>query len=115
MFAQQLFMTTATALLWIFAVTYGFLAGMGSDNGDGLASIIFPFLLAYWVVVDARRRQRTLCYDFDSFVFFGWPILVPIYLFQTRGIRALLTLLYFLGLWIVAGAVAVAVSLSVHR
>ena len=32
----------------------------------------------------------------------AWPVVVPIYLFQTRGVRAFLTLLCFAGIWLVA-------------
>jgi hypothetical protein len=114
MSARATTVTTPTVLLWVFALSYGVVAGVVSDHGLWLAEVTLPFLLAYWVVTDARRRNRTLCYDFDTFVFFAWPILIPIYLFQTRGIRALMTLLYFLILWSVTWAVTVIVSLSIR-
>jgi len=52
----------------------------------------------------SRRPQtsRRLCYDYDSFVFFAWPVVVPVYLFQTRGARAFLTLLCFAGICVIA-------------
>lgn len=59
-------------------------------------------VMAAWVMADARKRGRRLCHDYDSFVFFAWPIVVPIYLFQTRGARAFLTLLCFIGICIFA-------------
>ena len=40
--------------------------------------------------------------DFDSFLYFAWPVMVPVYLFQTRGLRAFLTLLCFAGIWLLA-------------
>jgi hypothetical protein len=46
------------------------------------------------------ERQRPLCYDYDALVFFAWPIVVPVYLFQTRGVRAFLTLRCFAGIWL---------------
>jgi hypothetical protein len=63
------------------------------------------------VIADARKRGRRLCYDFDSFVFFIWPIIVPVYLFQTRGVRAFLTLLCFAGICVVAMLAASVVSI----
>jgi hypothetical protein len=57
-------------------------------------------------MADANKRGRTLCHDYGSFVFFLWPVVLPIYLFQTRGLRAFLTLLCFAGLWLVAGLLA---------
>jgi hypothetical protein len=53
-------------------------------------------------MADARKKGRRLCYDYDSFVFFAWPVAAPIYLFQTRGARAFLTLLCFGAVWLVA-------------
>ena len=104
-------LTAPTILLWLFALTYGIASGLVSDHAGLVSSILFPFLLAFWVVADARRRHRSLCYDFGTFVFFGWPVVVPVYLFQTRGTRAFLTLLYFVGLWIFTWFVTWTVSL----
>ena len=53
----------------------------------------------------------SLCYDYDSFVYFAWPIVAPIYLFQTRGVRAFLTLLCFAGISLAATSIALAISL----
>lgn len=66
------------------------------------SSVALPLVVASWVMADARKRGRRLCYDYDSFVYFAWPIVVPVYLFQTRGARAFLTLLCFAGIWLVA-------------
>ena len=105
-----------TALLWLFAFAYGLATGVTpgrprlTPHADFVLSITFPFLLAFWVTTDARARHRVLCYDFDTFVYFGWPVVIPIYLFQTRGIGAFLTLLCFAGLWVFAWCVAIVVS-----
>jgi hypothetical protein len=60
-------------------------------------------------MADAKKRKRQLCYDDGSFVFFAWPVVVPVYLFRTRGVRAFLTLLCFAGIWLVAMLVALVV------
>ena len=60
-------------------------------------------ILVSWVYADGQSRGKSLCYDFDTFVFFAWPLVVPYYLFQTRGARALLTMLYFGCLCVAAG------------
>jgi hypothetical protein len=65
-------------------------------------------------VTDARKRGRKLCYDFDSFVFFAGLVVVPVYLFQTRGVRAFLTLLCFGGM-LLTGAVLGAVILFLRE
>ena len=99
-------------MLWLFAVAFG-LASAISPDGAGMSkraelvsSVALPLVVSSWVVADARKRGRRLCYDFDSFVYFAWPVVVPVYLFQTRGARAFLTLLCFAGIWLVAAVVA---------
>ena len=69
-------------------------------------SVALPFIVASWVMADARKRGRQLCYDYDSFVYFMWPVIAPVYLFQTRGVRAFLTLLCFAGIWLIAALAA---------
>ena len=50
-----------------------------------VAAYLFPTSIGLWVRGDAAERRRSVPYDFDSFVFFFWPILAPVYLFRTRG------------------------------
>ena len=66
------------------------------------ASMLFLSSMALWVLSDAMERRRRLPYDFGSFVFFASPLVVPIYLFSTRGWRALLTIGIFGVLYVVA-------------
>ena len=101
-------MIAPTLTLWLCVVAFGIASAASPHGGElspraDLASrLAFPLVMASWVVADARKRGRRLCYDFDSFVFFIWPIIVPVYLFQTRGVRAFLTLLCFAGICVVA-------------
>ena len=67
-----------------------------------LAQLFLPSSIALWVLADARQRRRPVPYDFGSFVFFTWPVLVPIYLFRTRGWRAFAALGWFLLLYLAA-------------
>ena len=57
-------------------------------------------------MADARKRGRALPYDFDNLLFFAWPVILPVYLLETRKLRIFLTLLFFLGvcLFALAGA-----------
>jgi hypothetical protein len=105
-----------TVTLWACAATYCIVWILGS-NGDMpkraelIASLTLPFVISSWVMADARKRGQRLCYDYDSFAYFAWPIVVPIYLFRTRGARAFLTLLCFGAIWLVAILAAVIVFL----
>ena len=100
-------MVAPTLMLWLSAMAVG-LAFSVAPNGeiskraDLVSRFAVPLVIASWVIADARKRGRGLCYDYDSFVFFVYPIIVPFYLFQTRGIRAFFTLLCFAGIWLIA-------------
>jgi len=100
-------MVAPTLMLWFYALSVGVAFAVIPDGklpwcADYLSSGAVALILASWVVADAHKRQRKLSYDYDGFVFFAWPIVVPIYLFQTRGARAFLTLLCFAAIWLVA-------------
>ena len=71
------------------------------------AFYLVPASIALWSVADARERGRGTSYDFGSFIFFLWPILFPVYLFETRGVRAFGTL----GLFISANLAGIAFAM----
>lgn len=91
-------------LLWVFCLAYGAELAVYSAFGEkpsvylDLGSrVVFPTILASWVIADAKQYDCKLCYDFDAFLFFAWPIALPYYLFRTRGWRAFITILCFCG------------------
>jgi hypothetical protein len=99
-------MVWPTLLLWFYAFALALASvwqphGVLSPNANYVSQAAFSFILSFWVTADARKRHHPLCYDYDSFVFFLWPVVVPVYLLRTRGWRALLTGLCFLGIWVV--------------
>jgi len=113
-------MIAPTLTLW-FGVIALFFASAASRDGSGLpkradlvSRAVLPLVIASWVMADARKRGRRLCYDYDSFVFFAWPVVLPVYLFQTRGARAFLTLLCFAGICLIA-LLAAAVLLVIRE
>jgi hypothetical protein len=108
-------MVAPTLMLWLCAIALGLAYSVAPDGAlswraDVASRLAFPLVIASWVSADARKRGRALCYDYDSFVFFASPLIVPVYLFKTRGRRAWLTLLCFSGIWLVALAPVFAVS-----
>jgi hypothetical protein len=90
--------------LWLFAIGFAVASILlGDDQGmskraDLASGVALPLILASWVLSDAQKRGKRLCYDYGSFVFFAWPVIVPVYLVQTRGVRAFVTLLCFMGI-----------------
>jgi hypothetical protein len=108
-------MLSPIAAIWICAFAIGLASANSNANfrrqGELFASVAFPVALAGWVISDARKRRKNLCYDYDSFIFFAWPIMLPAYLFRTRGWRALITLLSFAGICALASLIGVGISL----
>lgn len=94
-------MVAPTLVLWFYFLAFGLATEVAHDNlpkrADLAASVGLGLVISYWVISDARKRGRTLCYDYDSFVYFAWYFVVPVYLFRTRGPRALLTILGAVG------------------
>ena len=77
-------------MLWLYVMALGIVAGIAPDAGlsskvDYLSRTAFSFIVASWLVADARKRREPLCYDYDSFAFFAWPVVLPVYLFRTRA------------------------------
>lgn len=94
-----------TLMLWLYAACVAVAAAAAPDDrlppgADYASGLAFSLILASWVLADARKRRSQLCYDYGSFVFFAWPVVVPVYLFRTRGPWAFLTLLCFAGIWL---------------
>jgi hypothetical protein len=101
-----------TLLVWLYAAAYAIVSiavgepGTYSAGTDLISNLAMALIISIWVLRDAQKRGRQLFYDYGMFVFFCWPIVAPVYLFQTRGVRAFITLLCFIGIWLL-------VSLSV--
>ena len=105
-----------TWFFWLFFLVVGFMTGRQTETSqippraDLLISFTFALLIAFWVVLDARRRQRKMGYGFPALVFFIWPLFAPIYLFQTRGVRAFLSLFGFTAMLLIATGIGVGIG-----
>lgn len=91
------------ALTFICAVGSAVLAlrgGVASEGSTLLWRFAFVLCMVRWVELDRRAHRFDAPFEFDAFVFFGWPLVVPYYLFKTRGVRGFV---YGLGFWVLAG------------
>jgi hypothetical protein len=108
-----------TLSLWLYVAAVAIASALlnndfgFSERAALLATVAFSLIIAWWVAADARKRGRALGYDYASMGFFFWPLLVPVYLFQTRGVRAFITLLCFVAI-ILAAVVAASVAALVQ-
>ncbi len=48
---------------------------------------------------DAKTQNYHRSYEFGAFIFFAWPILIPVYLVETRGWKGQLLFPAFIGLY----------------
>ncbi len=78
-------------LVAIYSAYSAMMAAYGeyaSEAADTVFDLGFRLLLMWWVYVDRQRRRYPVPFEFEAFVFFAWPVVVPYYLFRTRGMRA---------------------------
>jgi hypothetical protein len=79
-----------------------------------LWSFEFRTLMAIWVRTDRRRRNVSLPYEFDAFVFFGWPLAIPYYLHRTRGWPGLVVSVAVYGLYVVPIVISTTIRVAVQ-
>ena len=107
-------------LLFLFILSGIYATGLAALASHGyparpeatalLWSLEFPTLVAAWVRTDRRRRILGLPFEFEAFVFFGWPVALPYYLYRTRGKTGLITAAAVYGLYLAPRAIFVVVS-----
>ena len=76
-------------LYTIHSSVAGFAGYYTSDQADLLWNVGAALLLAWWVLNDSRKRNIHRPHELGAFIFFGWPLTVPVYLLWTRGLRGL--------------------------
>ena len=75
-----------TSLYWLFMA----MLGLEPSIQSGFLWLLgFSLLVAWYVEADRCRPSYSAPFEFSAFVFFGWPPLLPWYLFKTRGRRGL--------------------------
>jgi len=81
-------------LATIYAIGLSVLASHGYTARPESTAFLWEFefqtLLSIWVRIDRRQRNLSLPFEFEAFVFFGWPVVAPYYLYRTRGKRGLI-------------------------
>ena len=97
-------------LIFLFVLTAIYTVGLSfltlhevapaPERSGTLWTIIFGLILTWWVYTDRGPRKFKLPFEFEYFVLFAWPIVVPYYLFRRLGWRGLLFGLGILGLYL---------------
>ena len=88
---QCLVLLVALTAVYAIGQWYCWAGGFGPSGTTGLLwRTEFDLVLVWWVYADRRRRGFGGPFEFEAFVFFAWPIVVPYYLVRTRSLRGLL-------------------------
>jgi hypothetical protein len=101
-------------LTLIFTAARGVLASHHLSKPEefaNLESVAQQLFVALWVYLDRQRRHLNLPFEFDAFVFFAWPIVLPYYLVKSRGAFGLLLAALFFTLVVLPSVVAALVRL----
>lgn len=105
-----------TWFFWLFFLVVAFMTGRESETwripprANFLIGFNLAVLASFWVVLDSRRRGQRMGYDYPALVFLIWPIFAPIYLFQSRGLRAFLSLLAFIAVLFITSGIGVGIG-----
>lgn len=96
---------TSKFLLPLFSLTAIYSIGLSvtmsrrfvvPEASNSLYFLMFGLFLSWWVRIDRLARGFGVPFEFDVLVFFGWPFMVPYYLYRTRGWKGIL---FGIGIW----------------
>lgn len=87
------------AIYYLLSSVAVYLGGYPSYEFQLLWYISNSLFIAWWVIEDKKKQNYHAPYEFGAFVFFAWLIVVPYYLWRTRGRKSfgwsILVILYF--------------------
>ena len=86
-----------------------------SSSALSLYAVSISTILTLWVYYDSRSLGISMGMDQSMYIFFGWIIMFPLYLFRSRGFRSGgLLLLSFLGIVVFAFIAALAITITIN-
>jgi len=107
--------TSPTALLCIYLFITQTIAGFYLSRGVELPAtytFLYPlaliWIIGWWLEKDSQRHGVAWVLDMGLFLAIAWPFIMPYYLFKTRGVRALLAIIAFVAIYLLAFVIGVA-------
>lgn len=61
-----------------------------SIEAETLMEWSLTLMFVWWVLEDGKKQKYHRPYEFGAFIFFAWPVVLPVYLVATRGLRGIL-------------------------
>ena len=62
----------------------------------------FFWVIGWWLLQDSRKRSVGWVLDMGLFLYIAWPLIMPYYLLKTRGVKGVLAILVFIGVYLMA-------------
>ena len=81
------------------AISYG-LGQTLSPQVILLGYVVFYWLMGYWFVTDCRAYKISWGLDSGMFLYILWPLVIPVHLFKTRGIKGVIPVFILLGVYL---------------
>lgn len=85
------------------------------ESMEVLSTFAFRLILAWWVREDRQARGYRVPYEFEAFVFFAWPFVLPYYLYRTRRGWGLVVFAGFLAIVVAPSVVAALLRPALSR
>jgi len=70
-----------------------------SDSIFYLWTFMFSIIIGLWAQKDNNGVKFNKPFEFGVFVYFAWPIILPYYLFKTRGLEGMIIFIGFIALY----------------
>ena len=108
--------TSPTALFYTFLVITQIIAGIYTASGfepprayTALYPLSFLWIIGLWLQKDSRKNGVPWVFDLGYFLYHAWLFIMPYHLFKTRGTKAFLTILVFIGVYFGANLIGRAI------
>jgi len=109
-------LTIANVMVYVFLLVANTLGGayafygLDAEAFGLLTQFGLLYVVGYWLLNDSQKRNFKLPYCPGLILSIAWPILLPYYLFKTRGGKAFLTILIFAGAYILTTALGAVIA-----
>ena len=100
-------LTSVTTLLYVFLIVTQLISGAYLASGretPPMFALVYAFgflwMIGWWLRDDSKRREIRWVYDIGFFLSVAWPFVLPIYLLKSRGVKGIIPVLAFIGVFI---------------
>lgn len=105
--------TTVFVLAGLSCAASGFYTGLGVEQPPLFSLLLrvgWLWAIGWWLTDDLDQRRARWFYCKGLFLVLAWPFMLPYYLLQTRGTRALIAIAGLVGLSIFAVVIGIVIG-----